>query len=200
MSENNKGGGAAGKALRYLRKRGVGEFAAHAVEKIRDKRFDYDRWIRSQEISSARAGYQRSIDLKRMPAVFVMPIREGQGIDPETEKSISAQTWRSVALTDTLTTMIPDDAFLLCMRSGDLMPRNAVYELVLALQGGADCVYADEDQYTGGGTEKRYHTPLFKPDYNPDLLRSSNYRGPCLFQLVRAIYQYFWQKSPLGSF
>ena len=79
------GGASAGKGIRYLKERGLKEFSAHAVEKARDSRFDYGKWIRKERISSVQAGYQKKLALSRMPAIYVIIAKEpknfGEGGD-----------------------------------------------------------------------------------------------------------------------
>ena len=177
--------GAAGKALRYLQDRGMREFASHAVEKVRDRRFDYQRWIRAQEPSSTAKGYQKKLVFKRMPDIIVMILRpEGEAEpDMQTLQSVRRQTYQKTSLSDILTTQISDDAFLLCVRNKSLLTEDALFRMAEALAGGADAVYADEDSYEQKNRENHYSLPLFKPDYNPDLLRSNNYI--CHFLMVK---------------
>ena len=68
----------------------------------------------------------------------------------------------------------------------EVMP-DTLYECAKLLnrQSDADLIYADEDQQL---TPNRYHRPNFKPDYNPDLLRSINYIGEaCVIR--KSLYQ-----------
>ena len=168
-----------GKAFRYLRSRGVKEFASHAAEKVRGRTFDYQRWIRSQEPSSAMVGYQKKLRFFRMPDVCVFVLRPDTAAhtNEQTLQSVRSQTYQKVSAADMLTTHISDDSFVLYIRNGDLLTRDAVFRMVEALQGGADAVYADEDSFRQADRENRYSDPLFKPDYNPDYLRSCNYIG-----------------------
>ncbi|MEG2821921.1 MAG: glycosyltransferase family 2 protein [Lachnospiraceae bacterium] len=57
----------------------------------------------------------------------------------------------------------------------DIVAPNALYEIVKALNRTAqpDVIYTDEDKISMDG--KKHFDPAFKPDYNIDLLRSSNY-------------------------
>lgn len=65
--------------------------------------------------------------------------------------------------------------FILLSDHDDTLEKNAVYEIVYAMNRDhtIDVVYTDEDKlmYSAGV----YYSPNFKPDYNPDLLRSNNY-------------------------
>ncbi len=56
----------------------------------------------------------------------------------------------------------------------DILESSALAEMVeYALKTGADLVYSDEDKVSPD--LKHYYEPHFKPDFNPDLLRSNNY-------------------------
>ena len=65
--------------------------------------------------------------------------------------------------------------FLCFLDHDDLLAPEALYELALALEKhpDAELFYSDEDKVSAD--EKDYFLPNFKPDYNPDLLRSNNY-------------------------
>ncbi len=171
---------AAGKGLRYLRERGLKEFTAHAIEKVQDSRFDYGKWVCRQQISSVQAGYQRKLLFPRMPKIYVLVSDEGRGHDgalQETVRSVRMSTYPKVYPVHALNSQILDEDFVAFVRAGDLVERNAFFETVKALQNGADCVYTDEDQWerSGDSGENVYSDPLFKPDYDPDYLRSGNY-------------------------
>lgn len=64
--------------------------------------------------------------------------------------------------------------FLGILDEGDELASEALFELVKALQVEpiADIVYSDEDAISAGG---RRDEPMFKPDWSPDLLLSTNY-------------------------
>lgn len=195
MPKRNKDqSGGAGKALRYLRTRGIREFASHAAEKVRDSRFDYQQWIRLQEPSPAQKGYQKKLRFRLMPEVAVMILRpkEEKEADGRTLESVRGQTYRAVTVSDILTSRIRDDAFILCVRNRDILTADAVYRMVEALQQGADAVYADADSYEISAGKKSFGMPLFKPDYNPEYLHSCNYiRTPFLVRasLARSLYR-----------
>ena len=63
----------------------------------------------------------------------------------------------------------------------DLLTEDALYECVVCINKEndlgkvADLIYSDEDKVVVKNGKKRYITPHFKPDFNPDLLRSVNY-------------------------
>ena len=63
--------------------------------------------------------------------------------------------------------------YLAFLEAGDSLAPEALFELVRRLnQGDADIVYSDEDWLSESG---RREDPLFKPDWDPDLLLSTNY-------------------------
>ena len=193
-SQDQKRRGVPGKALRYLRRRGMKEFVSHTVEKVRDRRFSYQQWILAQEPSSTGIGYQKKLQFYRMPDVAVMILRPetDADTDEQTLHSVQRQTYQKVAVSDILTTHISDDSFVLFVRNGDVLTRDAVFRMVEGLQAGADAVYADEDSFEQTDGEILYASPLFKPDYNPDYLRSCNYIGsPFMVRagLARSLYR-----------
>ena len=63
----------------------------------------------------------------------------------------------------------------------DLLAPDALYEVALRIQEGADLIYTDEDKVTADCQE--HYQPHFKPDFNLDLLRSNNYI--CHFLVVK---------------
>ena len=190
---------AAGKGFRYLRKRGLKEFTAHAVEKVKDEHFDYQKWICQQKISSFQAGYQRKLLFSRMPKVYVL-IADPPGdctddranaLRSETVRSVRNSTYPYVFLSQALNSQIDDEDYLTFLQAGDLMERNAVFEMIQAIQGGADAVYTDEDSYERKNGSLSFSAPLFKPDYNPDFLRSCNYIGSLFLVRVGVIRSFY---------
>lgn len=65
--------------------------------------------------------------------------------------------------------------YLTFLDHDDLLSEDALYECVKAIneQNGIELIYSDEDKVTMDG--KEYFLPHFKPDFNMDLLRSTNY-------------------------
>jgi GT2 family glycosyltransferase len=63
--------------------------------------------------------------------------------------------------------------YIAFLESGDSLAPEALFDLVKRLnEGDADIVYSDEDWLAESG---RREDPLFKPDWDPDLLLSTNY-------------------------
>ncbi|MDO4477823.1 MAG: glycosyltransferase family 2 protein [Lachnospiraceae bacterium] len=65
--------------------------------------------------------------------------------------------------------------FLMLSDHDDTLELNAVFEIVKALNSSddVDIVYTDEDKQMLN--QEVFYSPNFKPDYNPDLLRTNNY-------------------------
>jgi len=63
--------------------------------------------------------------------------------------------------------------YIAFLEAGDLLAPEALFELVRRLnEGDVDVVYSDEDWLSESG---RREAPFFKPDWDPDLLLSTNY-------------------------
>ncbi|TFE71191.1 hypothetical protein A7K93_11265, partial [Candidatus Methylacidiphilum fumarolicum] len=77
--------------------------------------------------------------------------------------------------------------YCLLLDSGEELVAHALYVFVEALQGdkGLDLLFGDEDQLSDGG---QGYSPVFKPGFNYDLLRSVNYLGrPVVFRKQKAM-------------
>ena len=199
MNRGKTAENAAAKGLRYLRQRGLREFTDHAVEKARDKRFDYQKWILKQRITSVQAGYQKKLRMAQMPWVHVIVApgeadcteRGAEDLLAGTIRSVKESTYPNVSLVQALNSQIPDEDYLACVCQGDLIERNAFFEMVQAVQNGADAVYTDSDYYERKDGSNTYSDPMFKPDYNPDYLRSFNYIGSLMMVRVGIIRSFY---------
>ena len=86
-------------------------------------------------------------------------LEENKGISENTNAALAMATGDYIGLLD----------------HDDLLERHALFEMRMAIAKNpkADVLYSDEDKVSFDLT--RYFEPHFKPDYNPDLLRSNNY-------------------------
>lgn len=93
------------------------------------------------------------------PRIRYQRLKKNMGISENTNAAIEMASGEYIMLSD----------------HDDVVTRDALFEIVKALNKDrdADIVYTDEDKVTMDG--KDYFDPNFKPDYNVDLLRSSNY-------------------------
>lgn len=191
------------RGLTYLKQRGPGEFARRASEKVRDGRFDYDRWVLSGRISPAKAGWQRNLVMKKMPEVCLLPFGRKDKADLRlTEDSLRRQTYARVRMTERLPRDMREDDLVVFAGAGDLLTEDAVFEIVSAIQEGALCVYTDSDRYRLVREEKRerlhYDSPRFLPDFEPEYLRAVPYIGP-LFAVTRGLLMRAFPDSPEGE-
>lgn len=95
----------------------------------------------------------------RNPKIRYQRLKKNLGISENTNAAIEMASGEYIMLSD----------------HDDVVTRDALFEIVKAINKNrdADIVYTDEDKVTMDG--KDYFEPSFKPDYNLDLLRSSNY-------------------------
>jgi len=98
---------------------------------------------------------------KRNRKIKIKFLRENKGITSNTNEAISLATGEYIAFLDHDDTLSP----------------FALFEVVKAINKypKADLIYSDEDKISENG--KKRFDPYFKPDWNPDLLRSTNYIG-----------------------
>jgi len=93
------------------------------------------------------------------PRIVIRVLKENLGIAGNTNTAIELATGNYVGFAD----------------HDDLIAPWALFEVVEAINKNkaADFLYSDEDKVTANGKER--HSPHFKPDWSPDLLRSYNY-------------------------
>ena len=86
-------------------------------------------------------------------------LSENKGISENTNEGLKMATGEYIGLLD----------------HDDILELHALYEMRMAIAGNpeADVLYSDEDKVSFDLTT--YFEPHFKPDFNPDLLRSNNY-------------------------
>ena len=93
------------------------------------------------------------------PRVIYKKLKRNKGISENTNAAIDMASGEFIMLSD----------------HDDVVTKDALFEIVKAINKNkdADIIYTDEDKVTMDG--KDYFDPSFKPDYNIDFLRSSNY-------------------------
>lgn len=104
-----------------------------------------EKIVREYQKTDTRIKYQR--------------LKENKGISENTNAGLLMATGEYIGLLD----------------HDDLLELHALYEMRMALEKEpeADVLYTDEDKVSFDLTH--YFEPHFKPDFNPDLLRSNNY-------------------------
>jgi len=87
--------------------------------------------------------------------------------------------------------------YVLLMRAGDLLAPSALSEIARAVEDRpADVVYTDEDAIRPDGLR---HSPVFKPDWSPDLLARSMYLGRALAVSRASLAGIGWFRSEYGT-
>jgi GT2 family glycosyltransferase len=87
--------------------------------------------------------------------------------------------------------------YVLLMQAGDLLAPSALGEIArVAEDRSADVVYTDEDAILPDG---RRHSPVFKPDWSPDLLARSMYLGRALAISRASLAGIGWFRSEYGT-
>ena len=94
---------------------------------------------------------------KKDPRIRYKKLEKNLGISGNTNACIDMATGNFIALFD----------------HDDLLHPAALYEMMCAIEDGADFVYTDENTFHE--TPKDAYCPHFKPDYAPDTLRTNNY-------------------------
>ncbi len=101
------------------------------------------------------------------PRIHLLHLKENRGISENTNAAIN----------------MASGEFLVFSDHDDFLEPDALYEMVRLLNENPalDLIYTDEDLTDEEG--KHFQSPRFKPDFNPDLLRSINYI--CHLTMVR---------------
>ncbi|MBU9724639.1 glycosyltransferase family 2 protein [Diplocloster modestus] len=93
------------------------------------------------------------------PRIHYRHLQENNGISGNTNAAFEMATGTYVALLD----------------HDDLLTPDALYEMAIAVESNpaTDMMYSDEDKVSAD--LRAYFNPHYKPDYNPELLRTNNY-------------------------
>lgn len=140
---------------------------------------DYDRFVALSTLTPQAAAAQRRAVFLSAPRFAVVRTRPGRAL----EESLGQQTYGRFVLTDL--SHRPDADYYLFLPGGTQLRPDALFRLASAAGGGAELLYADEDDLVRG----RRCRPRFKPDFSPHSLLSYDYigRGFCVSRtLLRA--------------
>lgn len=121
----------------------------------------YENWelllVNASNVEKSRAKTEDAVNIDAR--IKIVNLEKNKGIAENTNEGIEQASGDYVALLD----------------HDDVLASQAIYELVLALQGSksASIVYSDEDKISADGEER--YDPHFKPDWSPLLFRQVNY-------------------------
>lgn len=192
------------RAARFYKRHGLKTFMVHLVQKALGVESDYNKWFLrhapDKSVLDAQRGTKLSFAVKF--SVIVMPGNDHQQGLKGTSLSLSEQTyagWELISigredqkLSESGVVFVEYDKnsqlaeilnraaekssgdYILLMHPGDQLAPNALFEIASEIEkGGYSAVYTDEDKIEASGI--RHIDPIFKPDFNLDLLRSTNY-------------------------
>jgi GT2 family glycosyltransferase len=140
---------------------------------------DYETWIArttpgAEAYAAMRAERQRLADAP-LVSVLVMPGGAAEESRRRTVESLRAQVYDHWEVCDALETA--RGSVVAFVHAGDRLAPEAIFAVVKRLNADppADVVYSDQDVIDDAG---RRHEPFFKPEWDPELLLSTNYLGP----------------------
>jgi GT2 family glycosyltransferase len=132
-----------------------------AIESVRAQTYDHWQLVITDDASSAIDVWRRLTAQHGDPRIRCLESRVRLGIAGNTNRGLDSATGDYVAFLDHDDELTPD----------------ALFEIVGALQERRyGILYSDEDRIEGVEPGRAiHHSPFFKPDFDPDLLRSMNY-------------------------
>lgn len=192
------------RAARFYKRHGLRNFMVHLIQKTLGVESDYNKWFlrHAPDKSALDAQVKTKLSSAAKFSVIVVPGSDSQQRLKGTFLSLTEQTyakWELLSIgredqklsesgmvfveydkNSTLAEMLNMAAekcsgdYILFMQPGDQLAPNALFEIANEIEkGGCAAVYTDEDKIEASGI--RHIAPIFKPDFNLDLLRSTNY-------------------------
>jgi len=148
----------------------------------------YLQWEQRTDVISIRdrTAITRDIELLMMSPRFVLLVAAPAGDAPGLERTLDSfrdQLYRNFDIRVLMPGQDNSSAleqakgtYVAMLHAGDVLCEHALYWVarVIAASPGAGLVYSDEDRIDGDGVRS---DPMFKPDWSPELLRSTNYIG-----------------------
>lgn len=120
-------------------------------------------------------------------AHFELVLMDGASVCPETQEALEEAVKRDgrvklfrsgknegISGNTNLGILKAQGSYIALLDHDDLLTPDALFHVAKAItETSADLIYSDEDKVSYNG--QYYHTPHFKPDFSPDLLRACNY-------------------------
>lgn len=192
------------RAARFYKRHGLRNFMVHLIQKTLGVESDYNKWFlrHAPDKSALNAQSETKLSSGAKFSVIVVPGSDSQQRLKGTFLSLTEQTyanWELISigredqkLSDSGVVFVEYDKnsqiaevlnraaekctgdYILFMHPDDQLAPNALFEIASEIgKGGYSAVYTDEDKIEASGI--RHIHPIFKPDFNLDLLRSTNY-------------------------
>lgn len=176
------------KAARFYRRHGLKRFIIHLYRTVFHVEIDYGKWLKSNSPGKRQLDEQRRDQFSRNLLFSI--VSETGNYTPAQTDALRVQTyvnWEAVPVQDEdLQKGEPDMAvrlndavdltkgdYVVFLRNGCVPSPDALYEFAKAIEScnNSAVVYSDEDSISAG----RYYSPRLKPDFNLDMLRSTDY-------------------------
>jgi len=192
------------RAVRFYRRHGLRNFMVHLLQKTLKVESDYNRWFLRHVPDKSALEVQRETRLSFGDkfSVIAIPGSDSSQRIKETLNSLADQTydnWELLVIgrtdqklhesgvaflefdkgstaAESLNAAVETASgeYILFIRQGDQLAPDALFEIARAIEaGGYYAIYTDEDLIEASGI--KHKSPVFKPDFNLDLLRSTNY-------------------------
>jgi GT2 family glycosyltransferase len=137
---------------------------------------EYERWVKAYDTLSSKDRIKIAAHIERLahrPVISVVILDKGKADHDEgallqrTVASIRSQlypAWEMCLAED----QAPTGTFIVLLEPGDLLPEQALYEIVVEVDTypNTEMIYTDEDKVDGHG---RRYDPAFKPDFSLEL-------------------------------
>lgn len=156
------------KAFFYTKRVGIRGLLGRVQRKFQPETVQYEQWLRKNGINDRKKFW----DLERIrhtkPAIDVLVIGNCVNVE-RLRDSLKKQIWQSLGLYSDAKECKGE--YVLLVSEDIELEKDALWQFYQAIEkhGKPDIVYSDHDF--------RYSEPLFKPDFNYDLLLSYNYIG-----------------------
>lgn len=160
------------------------------IKKLRSRKISYEKWYKRHQVTNETLKKQKSAikEWKRQPVIGVCIIPKNvsdaeremtiQSIRNQTYDKWTLCTWNHGKIIESANEIATE--WIAFVNEGDCLAPDALYEMLKAafVKENVELLYSDEDQMTED--RKKHMNPQFKPDFNMDLLRSTNYMGHLL--------------------
>jgi len=175
------------KAKLYYQKNGIQATWKRVFDKVTSRtEISYEEWFKRNRPSAGNLKAQRNMRFAYAPlvSIIVSGTEEAPNYLQETKDSIHKQSYQKWEMcfckgnnAESMSKAMGEakGEWIAFVHAGDVLSLNALYECVSEMNAfpATELIYTDEDKLDDKG--KKHIDPNFKPDYNIDMLRSTNY-------------------------
>ncbi len=182
------------KAARFYRRHGLKRFLVHLYRTLFNVEIDYEKWLKnitpgkSQFEAQRRELFARNILFSIVCETFTFTREQLEALEGQTymnweiikESSQDCLNRNTGTISSEIATALNDvvsqtkGEYVIFLRRGSIPSPDALYEFarVIETSGNVGVIYSDEDAIEENG---RHCSPKLKPDFNLDMLRSTDY-------------------------